>query len=102
MRYPAILAAAALGAATAFAVPAAAEDAPSADVKYADLDLTTSAGQAQLDRRVNSAARVVCGMDEVVVGTRLASREAQRCFTQAKTQIHQQVAAAVARGNSRG
>jgi len=102
MRYPAILAAAVLGAATVFAVPAAAETAESVSVKYSDLDLSTSEGQARLERRITSAARTVCGMDEVTVGTRLASREAQRCFAQTKSTMHEQVAAMVARDGSRG
>ena len=102
MRYPATLAAAALGAATAFATPAAAEQAASVAVRYADLDLSTSAGQAQLERRINTAARSACGMDEGTIGTRLTSREAQRCYAQAKTRMSEQIAAAVARGNTRG
>ena len=98
MRYPAILAAALV--ASAFAVPAAAADAVS--VQYSDLDLSTRAGQAQLERRVDNAARAVCGMDDVAVGTRLASRTAKQCYADAKSRIHEQVAAAVARGNDRG
>jgi UrcA family protein len=30
-------------------------------VRYADLDLTSEAGRATLDRRINQAVRVVCG-----------------------------------------
>ena len=100
MRYPQILAAAALGAATVFAVPAAAQS--TVAVKYADLDLTTSAGQARLERRIDRAVREVCGMDETNVGTRLPSDEAEQCYAETKVRIQAQVAAMVARGNSRG
>jgi UrcA family protein len=30
-------------------------------VRYSDLDLSSKAGQATLDRRINQAVRVVCG-----------------------------------------
>ena len=98
MRYPAILAAAL--AAAVLAAPASAAD--TVAVQYDDLDLSTSAGQAQLERRIDNAARSVCGMDDVAVGTRLASRTAKQCYADAKSRIHEQVAAAVARGNDRG
>ena len=100
MRYPQILAAALLGAATVFAVPAAAQS--SVAVKYADLDLTTSAGQARLERRIDKAVREVCGMDQTNVGTRLPSDEAEQCYNETKVRIQAQVATMVARGNGRG
>ena len=100
MRYPVILAAAL--AATAFAVPAAAADTETVAVRYADLDLSTSAGQAQLERRIDSAAREVCGIDDVATGTRLASRSAKECFAETKSRLNERIAAAVARGNDRG
>jgi len=52
----------ALGIAAA-ASPLAAQDDTQIEVRVsiADLDLTTKAGQATLDRRLNSAARKVCG-----------------------------------------
>ena len=46
----------------AVAVPArAAEAAPSTTVRFADLDLTTQSDVARLDRRLRSAATIVCG-----------------------------------------
>ena len=47
------------------AVPsiAVAQDAPSATVAVADLDLTTSAGQAKLDKRIDQAIRRMCRVD---------------------------------------
>ena len=99
MRYPAILAAAALGAAAVFAAPAAAE---TVDIKYADLDLSTRAGQDKLERRIHNAARSACGMDEVRTG-RVSTTTAQRqCYEQTKASVHEQVAETIARGSSRG
>jgi UrcA family protein len=98
MRYPALLAAAAvLGA--AFAIPAAAE---SVAVKYSDLDLSTSAGQAQLERRINNAARSICGSDSANTGTRLRSDDARQCLENAKARVHEQVAEAISRDSGRG
>src|SRR5687768_10025845 len=71
----------ALAAAATFAVPAAARAAEAAvstaGVNYKDLDLTSEAGQKELDRRVDRAARQVCGMDEAVVGSRVVPRESR-------------------------
>ena len=99
MRYPAILAAA-LGAATLLAAPAAA--APSVGVKYADLDLSTRAGQQKLERRIDSAARSVCGMDEIRTGRFTPSTAQRQCYAEAKESVHQQVAETIARDRSRG
>jgi len=96
--YPPILAAAL--AALAVAAPAAAQSAVA--VRYSDLDLSTTAGQAQLERRIHNAAREVCGMNEVTVGTRLNSTASQRCLAETKTRLHDQVAATIARENGRG
>jgi UrcA family protein len=102
MRYPAILAAAALSAAMAFAVPAAAEDSASVEVKYADLDLSTSAGKAKLERRIDSAVRSACGMDQVRTGRLTPSTAARECYQQTKASVGQQVAQRIARDNTRG
>jgi UrcA family protein len=101
MRYPAILAAAAaLGVATVFAVPAAAGT--SVGVKYSDLDLSTQAGQQKLERRIDSAAREACGMDEVRTGRFTPSTAQRQCYQQTKASVGEQVAQAIAGGNSRG
>jgi UrcA family protein len=100
MRYPAIMAAAALGAAAVLAVPAAAET--SVGVKYSDLNLSTKEGQDRLERRIDSAARSACGMDRVVTGRFTPSTAQRECYAQTKAQVHDQVAATIARGNSRG
>ncbi len=61
-------------------------------VTYADLDLSTEQGVAELDRRIAVAARQVCGMDKTNLGTRIASRESRKCFRDAKRQLHQHFA----------
>ena len=100
MRYPAILAAA-LGAATVFAAPAAAAG-TSVNVKYADLDLSTHAGQQKLERRIDSAARSACAMDEIRTGRFTPSTAQRQCYAQTKASVHAQVAEAIARDGSRG
>ena len=90
----------ALAAAT-IAIPAhAAEvDRNSATVSYRDLDLTSEAGRKTLERRLQQAARDVCGMDERTTGTRVASRESQACYKEARKQLDRQFVEIV--GNSR-
>ena len=70
-------------------------------VRYADLDLSTEAGQEQLERRIDSAARTACGMDEIRTG-RVAVDRAAPCYEQTKANVHEQVAETIARGSSRG
>ena len=92
----------ALAAAAAFAAsaPAAAAEATvsTADVSYKDLDLTSEAGQKELDRRVDRAARQVCGMDEAVVGSRVVPRESRQCYQDARQQLGEQVSKLVKKG----
>ena len=90
---PALTLVAALGLALP-AVPAAAQS-QSVDVPYADLNLATPEGQAQLDRRIDRAARQVCGADDVVTGSRLQNRKTMKCVKSAKEQIGSQIAALV-------
>lgn len=101
MRYPAILAAA-LGAAAVFAAPAAAEAPATVAVKYSDLNLSTDAGQRQLERRIDAAARSICEVDSALTGTRLQSTEARKCYQDTRARVHEQVAELIARDNSRG
>lgn len=66
----AILAAIGLTAVGAIPALAAADrdgvDAPSATVRYQDLDLSTRAGQAKLRRRVSRAADRVCSFNDLL------------------------------------
>lgn len=102
MRYPAILApvlatAAVLGA--AMAAPASAQAPEAVTVRHSDLDLSTEAGQAQLERRIDRAARAACGLNEVSTGTRLPTGFARQCYNDAKARVHEQVAEAIARSD---
>ena len=64
-----------------------------AHVRIADLNLSSPAGQAELDRRIEGAARRVCNT-ATPVGSRAGYRaEEGRC----KAQVRQQVAAALPR-----
>lgn len=63
------------------------DEIPSTEVRIADLDLSSPAGRATLDRRVKTAARRVCEFD-TSVGQRAAL---ERC----KSDVRQQVAAAL-------
>ena len=84
-------------AAVALTVPAAATEAESnsVGVRYSDLNLASKAGQDELDRRLDRAARNVCGMDGIRTGTRLASAESRRCYREARVTLDKQFAALV-------
>lgn len=71
--------------------PAAAK---SVAVEYRDLDLTSEKGRKQLDRRINKAARQVCGVDEVTTGSRLKALSLQ-CYRKAKKDAAVQVASVI-------
>ena len=81
-----------VAAASCLAVPAiAAEPAgQSVRVVYKDLDLETAEGQASLARRLDAAARQVCGMDEMQTGTRIGNRDAQRCYRETRASLQAQ------------
>lgn len=78
----------------ALATPAAAQTI-SIDVSYADLDLTSPQGQAALDRRIDSAAREICGGEEQRTGTRIVmNTKVRTCIAEVKAKAAIQVAAA--------
>ncbi|MEP3052070.1 MAG: UrcA family protein [Erythrobacter sp.] len=85
--------AAALGLA-AISTPALAgnADAPTMVVQFEDLDLNTAEGQEQLDKRIDDAAREVCGVDQVRTGTRIRSHEQMRCYDRARQSAANQIA----------
>lgn len=97
---PALTLIAALGLALP-TVPAAAQS-QTVEVPYADLNLSTPEGQAALDRRIDKAARQVCGADETVTGSRLKNRAASKCIRTAKEQIGAQISALVEEPNLGG
>ena len=68
-----------------------AAQAQTAQVRYADLNLSSAAGQAELDRRIEAAARRACAA-ELPSGSRIEDRsDLSRC----KAQVRAQVAAAL-------
>lgn len=64
-------------------------------VRYADLDLSTEAGQKTLETRIDAAAKKYCGVGEQRTGTRLSSSKAKVCYREAKRLANQQFAAIV-------
>lgn len=88
-------------AAIGLAFSAAAVQAETIAVPFADLNLATPQGQERLAKRVDSAARAVCGVNEARVGTRIRDKKAIACFEAAKAKAHSQFAAA-AEKNAKG
>lgn len=62
------------------------------EVRYADLDLSSDEGRAELSQRIDKAAREVCGMDDIQTGTRIPYRSKVECYANAKRQIEPQFA----------
>ncbi len=89
MKAPLIAIAAAFGAAL-IAQPAFAE---SVTVQYKDLDLASDAGQKELDNRIDSAARKVCGFSQRTTGTRIPDKEARDCVAEAKQKLVKRITA---------
>lgn len=90
MMFPIILIAASM----ATGLPSSVE-APQATVAYADLDLSTEAGQKTLDRRITGAVRKICGSQRSAT---LAERRAiQRCHSAAMNDANGKAEIVVAR-----
>ncbi|MXO96895.1 UrcA family protein [Erythrobacter aquimaris] len=87
--------------ALALAVPATASaqraEEQSISVEYRDLNLSSPEGRKRLENRIEAAARQVCDLDETRLGSRIRSRDAQRCYVDAKKTIDAQFAAVVER-----
>lgn len=95
--------AAALAAAATIATPAiAADEGESISVRYNDLNLATAEGQAALERRIDNAARQVCRIDEVRVGTRIRSNAAQQCYEETLEALSRQLATITEQNRSAG
>ncbi len=93
MKITAFALAAALGGMIATApAQAASTETNTAAVHFKDLDLTTEEGQSELDRRIDKAARAVCGLGEARTGTRLPNRKARECYESALSQLNERVA----------
>ena len=90
-----IFAAAAVGT-MIIATPAlAGDDVQKTTISYADLNLNSEAGQAELERRAMKAARDVCEADAVRTGSRMLSTAKRKCLANAKKSAKQQVASII-------
>ncbi len=78
-------------AAAMIVVPASAF-ASTVEVKYDDLDLSTAQGMAQLDKRVERAAKQVCTSRQVTTGTILAGTVDQKCYRETIAKLQSQLA----------
>ena len=69
------------------------EQGNAAQVHYKDLDLKTAEGKTELNRRIEKAARTVCGLDQApTTGSRMHSRSQTDCYRNAMRQIEPQFA----------
>jgi UrcA family protein len=98
MRLRPLLAAAA-AAATLAATPAYAD---SVRVEYKDLDLATAQGQGALQKRIEAAARQVCGMRDIRTGTRVPDANARDCYKTVLADMEQKFAGIVDKANKGG
>ena len=73
----------------AFATPASAES-QSVSVTYADLDLSSPAGMATLESRIEAAAKKICGRTEV--RNVHDGADQQRCIRQTQTSVSVEIA----------
>lgn len=86
----ALKAAAALALAAAVSAPALAE---TAVFRFDDLDLSTAAGKATFDARIETTLRLVCPPSDVT-GTRIPDNQSRaECMRQARKQIVDRLAA---------
>lgn len=67
-------------------------DERSSTVSHSDLDLSTEEGIEELDRRIDRAARTVCGSDDPSLGTRIRDRETRRCMANVTRRLNQRFA----------
>ena len=71
---------------------AAETNVPVATVKTSDLNLSDPAAQQILDRRIDRAARKMCGLDQIRTGSLLASPQARECYREAVRSTRDQLA----------
>ena len=62
------------------------------ELRYADLDLTTPGGQAELSARIDRAAQAYC-TPEAVTGSRIAPRADSLCLADVRSQLKARLAA---------
>ena len=79
-------------------IPASAQDHPEVRVSYTDLDLTTDAGRDTLNKRINSAVKRVCVLNDQPSGDYFGW---QACRRYAYTGAHRQMRLAIAKADGR-
>ena len=62
-------------------------------VRFSDLDMTSDSGQQELQRRIEVAARDVCGMSERPTGSFTPSSSSRSCYVRALNAVEPQVQA---------
>ncbi|OYU34187.1 MAG: hypothetical protein CFE35_16350 [Novosphingobium sp. PASSN1] len=67
-------------------------------INYTNMDLSTAAGRAQLEARVNIAVRRACG--DAQIGDRDEQAEIAACRAQARAAVEPQITAVVARASN--
>jgi UrcA family protein len=93
---------AAAAAAAVLVAPAAAMAASSTvQLKYDDLDLSTTKGMDELNKRADDAARQACSANSVKTGTILRSKAELECYKETRAKLTQLVAGLSAQ-NQRG
>ncbi|MDG5748055.1 UrcA family protein [Qipengyuania sp. XHP0207] len=75
------------------AIPAQASDTQSIEVPFDDLNLASAAGQERLDRRIEAAARTVCGYERRT-GSRIIDHQTRTCLDTARASARAKVAEA--------
>ena len=89
MKFPTLT----LAAAALLAVPAAAMAASSAvELRYDDLDLSTTKGMDELNKRADDAARQACSANSIRTGTILRSKAERQCYQETRARLNELVA----------
>lgn len=83
-------------------VAAQERDTRTTGVTHRDLDLATEEGRTELNRRIDNAARQVCGMNERQVGSNIVPRDARECYRNAKRELERSFAQVLADGARAG
>lgn len=81
---------------------AAPEETRQIKVQYGDLNLASAQGQKVLERRLTSAAREVCGLDDQRTGSRIRKPQEMNCYRQARATAMQRYAVVIERNQLGG
>lgn len=93
----ALIALSALALATGAQAKTAALDTQQLSIRYADLNLSSPAGQKRLEMRIEVAVRDICDADYVPTGTRIKPASIDKCMETARASAKRQMAAVIQR-----